>query len=246
MTRGSPLAMRAASPEADIIGASSSTAAVAPVLVLDAASGTSFVAITDGLATLAEQSDSEPGAATERLPGLVAAVLASAGLTPTGLAAVAVTIGPGSFTGLRAALALAHGLACGAGLPLIGVGVGEAIRASIVSPDGRPVWVALNSRRSRIFLDRAGHVKAFAIADLPSSTTPITVSGDAAGIVVALLSSRGADVTLDPATRAGAQGIAAVARLRLSGHIPSIDAMPLYIDPPEAKLPAGGLRPAPV
>ncbi len=238
--------MPAASCESGLVAASSTNAAATPLLVLDAASGASFAAIVGGLTTLAEQSDGKPGAATERLPGLVAAVLASSGLTPTGLAAVAVTIGPGSFTGLRAALALAHGFACGAGLPLVGVGIGEAIRASVTSPDGCPVWVALDSRRSRIFLDRNGQVEAFAVADLPSCTAPIIVSGDAAGTVVALLSARGADVTLDPATRAGAQGIAAVARLRLSGQIPPIDALPLYIDPAEAKLPARGLRPAPV
>ena len=40
---------------------------------------------------------------------------------------VAVTVGPGSFTGIRAALALAHGLALAAGVPVIGVTVGEAL-----------------------------------------------------------------------------------------------------------------------
>jgi hypothetical protein len=39
--------------------------------------------------------------------------------------------------------------------------------------------------------------------------------------------------------------IAAAARRRLRGELPPLPAQPLYVDPPEAKLPAGGLRPPP-
>jgi hypothetical protein len=43
-----------------------------------------------------------------------------------------------------------------------------------------------------------------------------------------------------------AVAVAHVGALRLAGTLPPLAAQPLYIDPPEAKLPAGGLRPAPV
>lgn len=238
--------MPAASPEPGVTAPAPQSTPDAPILVLDAASGQTLVAIVDTGGVLAERTDGERGAATERLPDHVAALLAATRLTPSDLTAIAVTIGPGSFTGLRAALALAHGFAHGAGVALIGVGVGEALRASVASTDGRPIWVALDSRRGRVFLDRDGRIEPFAPAELPSPDAPITLAGDAAGAVVALLASRGADARLDPMARASARGIAAVARLRLSGRLPPLDAVPLYIDPPEAKLPAGGLRPAPV
>ncbi len=224
--------------------ASPNPTATAPILVLDAASGQTLVAIVS-TALLAEQTDSERGAATERLPSLVATTLATAELAPGDLAAIAVTVGPGSFTGLRAALAFAHGLASGANLPLVGVTLAEALRASVTAAN-HPVWIALDSRRGRIFLDRDSQVAPFAAEDLPCPLTPITVAGDAAHTVVTLLTSRGATATLNPTTHASAQAIAAVARQRLSGQRPPLAAMPLYVDPPEAKLPAGGLRPAPV
>jgi len=40
--------------------------------------------------------------------------------------------------------------------------------------------------------------------------------------------------------------IAAVACQRLAGALPPLPAQPLYVDPPEARLPAGGLRPPPI
>ncbi len=214
------------------------------MLVLDAASGHCLVAAVDNSGVLAQRTDGERGAATERLPGLVAEVLALAGLAPSGLTAVAVTVGPGSFTGLRAALSFAHGLAAGADLALVGISLGEAFRAGVVSPDDRPLWVALDSRRGRIFLDRDGEIEVFDPAHLPLPGKPITVTGDAGAIVAAAHSAQGVDVRLDPATRASAPGIAAAARLRLSGQLPPRDVMPLYVDVPAAKPP--DLRPAPV
>ena len=71
------------------------------------------------------------------------------------------------------------------------------------------------------------------------------MTGDAAAMVAASLSAQDVDVRLDPTTCASARGIAAAAQLRLSGGLPPLDAVPLYVDPPEAKLPVGGLRPAP-
>jgi hypothetical protein len=42
-----------------------------------------------------------------------------------------------------------------------------------------------------------------------------------------------------------ARHIASVAARRHAGDIPARAAQPLYVDPPEARLPAGGMRPPP-
>jgi tRNA threonylcarbamoyladenosine biosynthesis protein TsaB len=42
-----------------------------------------------------------------------------------------------------------------------------------------------------------------------------------------------------------ARHIAVVGERRLAGELPPRPALPLYVDPPEARLPAAGLRPAP-
>ena len=108
---------------------------------------------------------------------MAAAVLREAGLEAGGLAAVAVTVGPGSFTGVRAALALAHGIGLAAGVAVRGVTVGDAIRA--VAGDG--VWVAVDSRRGRVFLDDGERVVSVGLDDLPGPHGAVVVAGDAGG-----------------------------------------------------------------
>ena len=179
------------------------------------------------------------------LPAMVLDVLNEAGLTTTCLDLVAVTVGPGSFTGIRAGLALAHGIGIGLGLPVVGVTVGEALAASLASLGSRRLWSAVDSRRGRVFLERDGVVTAFAQDDLPLPANPIAVAGDAAVEVAARLAARGADVMLTDARLPGGSHVARVSALRCAGALPPLAAQPLYIDPPEARLPAGGLRPAP-
>jgi len=64
---------------------------------------------------------------TASLPALVDRVLADAGVTIGDVEGLAVSIGPGSFTGLRIGLALAKGIAFAGGLPLVGVPTLEAL-----------------------------------------------------------------------------------------------------------------------
>jgi tRNA threonylcarbamoyl adenosine modification protein YeaZ len=159
--------------------------------------------------------------------------------------AVAVSVGPGSFTGLRSAIALAHGLAAGI-CPVIGVTVAEALAEAVGALRGRTLWTAIDSRRGRIFLDADGALRAVDLADLPQPSGPVAVAGDAANAVAAILAGRGCDVWLTDVRLPHAEDVAAVAWLRLTGALPPLAAQPLYVDPPEAKLPAGGLRPGPV
>jgi hypothetical protein len=72
------------------------------------------------------------------------------------------------------------------------------------------------------------------------------VAGDAAIPVAAWLAAGNHDVMLTNARLPQAADVAAVATRRLAGTLAPLAATPLYIDPPEAKLPSGGLRPAPV
>src|SRR5690606_11982336 len=60
-------------------------------------------------------------------------VLKSAGIKPDELSAVAVSSGPGSFTGLRIGMSAAKGFAFGAGLPIIAVPTFDALALQISS-----------------------------------------------------------------------------------------------------------------
>jgi tRNA threonylcarbamoyl adenosine modification protein YeaZ len=179
------------------------------------------------------------------LPVMAREVLAEAAIAPTSLNLVAVTVGPGSFTGIRAGLALAHGFALAAGLPVVGVTVGEALADSLPYLGERQLWVAIDSRRGRVFLERRDSVVATALEALPTPDSKVAVAGDAAAAVAARLAARDADVMLTDARLPIARHVAVVAERRYRGELRSLPALPLYVDPPEARLPAAGLRPPP-
>ncbi len=159
---------------------------------------------------------------------------------------IAVTVGPGSFTGLRAGLALAHGIALAAGVPVVGVSVGEALAEAFPRLGRRTLWSAIDSRRGRVFLERDGVVVAMALEDLPRPDGPVAIAGDAAIAVAARLAAREVDVMLTDARLPLARHIARVGERRVAGELPPRAAQPIYVDPPEARLPAAGLRPAPI
>ncbi len=207
--------------------------AVTALLTLDAAGdGCSAGVVRDGV-LLAERRHAGGRGSSAILPYLADAVLREAGVKAGELSGVAVTVGPGSFTGVRAALALAHGVALGAGLPIWGVRVGAALRA--VAGSARPIWVAVDSKRGRVFLDRGGSVAAVALDALPRPDGPVALAGDAAVAVASRLAAAGCDIELLPQRRPEPVGIATGERQQ---------ALPLYVDPPEAR-PGPVRRPAP-
>ena len=214
------------------------------LLTLDAALGGATAAlVADGVVRAARSVAGAVGQAEALMEG-AAAVLAQAGPAE----AVAVTLGPGGFTGLRAAIALAHGIALGGGLAVVGVSVGEALAAALPPlPEGWALWCAVDARRGgRVFLERDGQLIGCTEADLPHPDSPVAVAGNAAIAVAARLAARGATARLLDARAPTPEGIALAAMARLEGRLAAREVLPIYVDPPAARLPAGGLRPPPV
>ncbi|MCQ4162309.1 tRNA (adenosine(37)-N6)-threonylcarbamoyltransferase complex dimerization subunit type 1 TsaB, partial [Roseomonas sp. GC11] len=160
------------------------------------------------------------------LPPMVARVLAEAGLRAVELDAVAAVVGPGGFTGLRAALALAQGVALAAGCPAIGVTTGEALAAALPEEirATRAVWSVTDTKRGRVLLERlapgAWAAEApplpCALDALPRPAGPVALVGDAAPLAAAALAGQG-DVLLTEALLPEAAAVAAVAARRLAG-----------------------------
>ncbi len=208
------------------------------ILTIDSASGACSAGVVYLGCACAQSQEIMPRGPAARLPGLVAEALARAGAGAIGI--VAVTVGPGSFTGLRAALALAHGLAAGWGCPIVGVTVPEALDQEVrAMVPGRPVWVAMQSRPGRVFLAHCGKIESCALDDLPRLPGDPVVTGNAAGQVADRLGARGETIQVVPLQAAQPVAIAMVALQRRAGTRSALLAQPLYVDAPRVVLPVG-------
>lgn len=202
------------------------------VLAVDTCLGACSVAVLDGDQVLAAVSEPMARGHQERLAPMVEQAMAQAGVAFDRVDRVAATTGPGSFTGLRVGLAFAKGLAVALGRPCIGVGSLHALAFGI---SGR-VIASADARHGQVywqaFQDSAPCAAAglSPIADLTGLEAPDVLTGPAASLLAGLFP--GAAV-LDQA----APDPMAVARLGLLAD--EAPATPLYLRPPDAKLPGG-------
>jgi tRNA threonylcarbamoyladenosine biosynthesis protein TsaB len=123
------------------------------VLALDTALNACSVAVIDTATDETVALESVPmarGHAEALMPMVQRVLEASGGLEK--IERLAVTIGPGSFTGIRVGLAAARGLALATGLPLVGLPTLVVMAAPLLSDDdGCAVATAIDARHGRVF-----------------------------------------------------------------------------------------------
>jgi tRNA threonylcarbamoyladenosine biosynthesis protein TsaB len=123
------------------------------ILAIDTATDKGSLALVRGDQVLLEYSlESHKSYLTRLMPG-VAAILNDTGTDMADLAAVAVSVGPGNFTGLRIGLATAKTLAWSLGHPLVPVPTMEVLAAQI-PPQPDPIGVVMDAKRGEIFWGR--------------------------------------------------------------------------------------------
>lgn len=181
----------------------------------------------------------------ERLVPLIGEVLAEAGAAYAELDLIAVTVGPGTFTGMRVGLATARGVALATGRPCLGVTsfacVLEAARSEAEAAwfAGGAVLVVLDSRRSEVFAQRFeapdGLPQAPAVApaeELAGSgrNLGLVVGNAAAAMAATGLGSETAVLEVAPSAAAVAR---VAARLWAAGVRPAGFPDPLYLRAPE-------------
>jgi tRNA threonylcarbamoyladenosine biosynthesis protein TsaB len=176
---------------------------------------------------------------SERLMPMILAAMAEAGCGFGDVRRIAVTVGPGSFTGIRVALAAARGLALAGNLPVGGIASFDAVLESLPASAtaGRAVAVVMDSKRGDLFAQfyDAGRrpVSAPAIVAPESILAvapplPLVVAGDGAALVQPHLPA-GADISVMAVPHIDAAHVAALAaRLTAPELLPPV---PLYLRP---------------
>jgi tRNA threonylcarbamoyladenosine biosynthesis protein TsaB len=121
------------------------------LLAIETATPAQSVALVKDDRLLAELSYEARGNRGGVLLPTVDRVLRKAGVAPGDLDAVAVSVGPGSFTGLRVGLATAKGLALGAGARLVGVSTLETLAEGYAPADGT-ICALLDAYRGEVYM----------------------------------------------------------------------------------------------
>ena len=120
------------------------------ILMIETSTECCSVALSEGAAIVARRVDETPRQQSSLLAPYVAEVLQEAGLTATQLDAVAVSEGPGSYTGLRVGVSTAKGICFGAGVPLIGVDTLQILACQAAGTCDRIVAM-LDARRMEVY-----------------------------------------------------------------------------------------------
>ncbi|MGQ0664948.1 MAG: tRNA (adenosine(37)-N6)-threonylcarbamoyltransferase complex dimerization subunit type 1 TsaB [Pseudomonadota bacterium] len=222
------------------------------ILGLDCALSACSVALwADGAVRGREGADLARGQAEALVP-MIARVMAATATRFADLDRLAVTIGPGHFTGLRAGLATARGLALAARLPLIGATTLDCVAAGVDAAERAPgrLIVALESKRAELYVqvfEASGAPRGAPLARRPEDLAraldggPWLIAGDGGPRLAAALAAAGRAVVLSRSP--GRPDAAILAALAAERPLPAHPPAPLYLHPPAAKPPTAA-RPA--
>lgn len=217
------------------------------ILALDTTLAGCSAAVWRGAAIVAERLELLDRGHAERLMPLIGVVMAESGVGYGDLDAIAVTVGPGSFTGVRIGLATARGLALATAKPAIGLTTLEVIAYGAQRARAGAVWVAIGAGRGRVYLQGFAPdgvaLAAPAILDEADARVRIgdatPIAGDAATRLVGEGSPRRGAPDL-----AAASLVASLAAARhRDGRTPGTERpTALYLRPPDAKAMAAARR----
>jgi tRNA threonylcarbamoyladenosine biosynthesis protein TsaB len=215
-------------------------------LGIDTSTHRAQVALWDGTACAARESNDDPRLHAERLVGLIDQAMLRAGWSKSQIDLVACCVGPGSFTGVRVALATAKGIAIGLGRPIVGVGSLEAMASAARAAGEKRALALLDAKKGEVFwaaydasgalLAGPGHVASSDVARLARGLDPVVVVGE----VAVSLALPGLRVISSPAT--DLPDALEVARLGVAKHAErgadDVHALePVYVRPPDITVP---------
>jgi tRNA threonylcarbamoyladenosine biosynthesis protein TsaB len=206
------------------------------VLAVDTTSSLGSVALVDGSVLRGEERLTGADTHSLHLLPAIERLLASSGLDPLGLDAFAVTVGPGSFTGLRVGLSTVQGLALAAGRPCLGACVLDVLAslspgaATLALRDafrGEVYWSAYDPEGRRTEAPKVGP-----LADVLAQASPgASFVGDAASSHQGAIAERFPEARFPPFPTflAATLGLWAEPRLRAGLGSGPESLRPLYV-----------------
>ncbi len=225
------------------------------ILAIDTALDACAAAVldTDTAKIIAQESQPMKRGHAEALMPLIARVMKAAGVAFTSLDRVAVTRGPGSFTGLRVGLSAARGIALAAGKPAVGLTTLTAYAAPFVGEKNQhPVISAIDARHDHVYFQV---VSGDGGSLVKPRVAPISEALEAARFGAPHLVGNAARILADrwpsdapPPFRVDAEpapDIEWVAWLGAAVSPENSPASPYYLRAPDAKPPANPLPQAP-
>src|SRR6201997_2022780 len=129
------------------------------ILAIDTAMDACAAGVLDTEAgrLIAQESQAMKRGDAEALLALIARVIEQSGIALAALERIAVTTGPGSFTGLLVGLSAARGVALAANKPVVGLTTLTAYAAPVVSQNAeQPVISAVDARHDHVYFQAVG------------------------------------------------------------------------------------------
>jgi tRNA threonylcarbamoyladenosine biosynthesis protein TsaB len=220
------------------------------VLAFDTCLGAVSVAVrrqgADGEWRVCDAMERRASGHAERLMPMIADVMEQAGLGFGDLERIAVTVGPGTFTGVRVGVAAARGLALATGLPVVGTtslavmahGAGELLGAA---RSGELLGVAVDARRGMVYVQIFNRAREATSAPLLLAPQEVAALVGARSVTVV---GSGAEAVASAITAVG--GSAQASFTELEPHARSLalladtlgpvsPLLPLYLRPPDVK-----------
>ncbi len=211
------------------------------ILTLDTAGPACQAVVSDGPSVISAQSVAMLRGHGEALVPMIEQVLTDASITYDDLDRIGVTVGPGSFTGMRVGLAAARGYSATLNIPVVGIGTLEAMARSDQRASGINAvrCVAIDARNGLVYgqrfsADGVALEPANVMADLvfaASVTNGARLVGPATSIIAALARSAGKRITLGDTAQV--PSAAALAELAAIGDVTE-KPKPLYLKPADA------------
>ncbi|ADG08547.1 tRNA (adenosine(37)-N6)-threonylcarbamoyltransferase complex dimerization subunit type 1 TsaB [Caulobacter segnis] len=208
------------------------------ILSIDTCLGASSVAVIDGERVLASRSEPMTRGHQERIGIIAREAAAEAGIAFADLDRIGVTVGPGSFTGLRVGLAFAKGLATALSIPCVGVTTLEALAFGVEGFVAAVLDARMGQVYIQVFSDGAALMApdALGVGEATARLAELYSGGRAT------LVGSGAPLLGDALSDAEVLTLAApdpvsVARLAAARPAPSHSPRPLYLRAPYATLP---------